>query len=78
MSTTATETKGREYAHEHSNLWSALSAALLGLVSLYGVGFAPWRRTTPPTMLATTPLFLATDTLITNSHVQEHRSGALM
>ena len=41
MSTTATETKGREYAHEHSNLWSALSAALLGIVSLYGVGFAP-------------------------------------
>jgi len=41
MTTTATEANGREYAHQHANLWPALTAALLGLAILYGVGFAP-------------------------------------
>ncbi len=40
MSTTAATTKQREHTLE-KNLWAALSAALLGLVILYGVGFAP-------------------------------------
>ena len=41
MSTIALETKGREHTGEQTRLWSALSAAVLGLVILYGVGFAP-------------------------------------
>jgi len=41
MSTLAAEIKGRPRTQRQTNLWSAVSAALLGLALLYGVGFAP-------------------------------------
>lgn len=37
----ASDAKARIYAQRRISLWPALSAALLGLVILYGVGFAP-------------------------------------
>lgn len=41
MSTTGSATKRLERAFDWANPWPALLAALLGLVILYGVGFAP-------------------------------------
>jgi cobalt transporter subunit CbtB len=41
MSTNKTATERLEQAREQANLWPALFAALLGIVILYGVGFAP-------------------------------------
>ncbi|CAD7853566.1 MAG: hypothetical protein [Olavius algarvensis Gamma 1 endosymbiont] len=42
MSMIASDLKGRAYAQQRTNPWpAAVSAALLGLVILYGVGFAP-------------------------------------
>jgi len=41
MSTLAAEIKGRPRTQRQTNFWSAVSAALLGLALLYGVGFAP-------------------------------------
>lgn len=41
MTTITSATQGREYAHYPAKLWAALGAALLGLIILYGVGFAP-------------------------------------
>jgi cobalt transporter subunit CbtB len=41
MTTITSATKNREQALLSSHIGSALLAALLGLVILYGVGFAP-------------------------------------
>lgn len=41
MSTGESATTRHEHTIDWANLWPALSAALLGLVILYGVGFAP-------------------------------------
>ncbi|WP_176722232.1 CbtB domain-containing protein [Candidatus Thiosymbion oneisti] len=41
MSSLTSDMKGRAYAQRRTHLWPALSAALLGLVILYGAGFAP-------------------------------------
>jgi len=41
MSSITSEAKGGEATQVRAGLWPALAAALLGLVILYGVGFAP-------------------------------------
>jgi len=41
MSAITSNVQARESVHEQTGLWSALAAALLGAVILYGVGFAP-------------------------------------